>query len=88
MFHHEASATLFSGDAILARRELTAPLRRFLHPAQSSLRLAASGFSQDVESCHQAVRKFLRRLPPTRCICSGHGPFCDESVEKELLRLA
>ncbi len=88
MFHHEASATLFSGDAILSRRAATMRVRKFLAPSDSSLTLASPGFSQDVASCELAVRRYLRHLPPTRCLCSGHGPYRDESVEKELLRLA
>ena len=79
MIYHEPSQTLFSGDAILVGM----PLRR----RSKSLRLAEAGFSQDVESCHHAVRRFLRQLPRTQILCSGHGPALDENTEARLVKL-
>jgi glyoxylase-like metal-dependent hydrolase (beta-lactamase superfamily II) len=43
------------------------------------LRLADAAFSQDAESCHRAVQRFLRGAPPLEFICPGHGPALDEA---------
>jgi glyoxylase-like metal-dependent hydrolase (beta-lactamase superfamily II) len=79
MLYHEPTATLFSGDAIL----VGLPLMR----ASKKLRLAEPGFSQDVDSCRLAVKRFLKHLPRTEVLCSGHGPAVDEGTQQKLLRL-
>jgi glyoxylase-like metal-dependent hydrolase (beta-lactamase superfamily II) len=66
MIHHGPTQTLFSGDTILAG---VPPLR-----AIEVLRLAVPGFSLDAPTSHANVMKFLEKLPPTRTLCSGHGP--------------
>jgi glyoxylase-like metal-dependent hydrolase (beta-lactamase superfamily II) len=79
MLYHEPTRTLFSGDAIL----VGTPLQR----KTKKLRLAEPGFSQDAASCHLAVKRFLRHLPPVEMLCSGHGPIVDEAVQTRLQRL-
>jgi glyoxylase-like metal-dependent hydrolase (beta-lactamase superfamily II) len=80
MLYHEPTATLFSGDAILVGLPF---MRR-----SKNLRLAEPGFSQDAESCHLAVRRYLKHLPRTEILCSGHGPVVDEGVTAKLLKLS
>lgn len=79
LLHHEPTATLFSGDAILAG---IPPLRWFEWP-----RLARRTYSLDVERCHRATREFLAELPPTDTFCAGHGPAITRGVEAKLRRL-
>jgi glyoxylase-like metal-dependent hydrolase (beta-lactamase superfamily II) len=79
MLYHEPSRTLFSGDAILAG---PAPLRAF-----ERLRLAVPGFSLDAGRCHDEVRRYLRDMPPTDTLCSGHGPAVRDNVERKLGQL-
>jgi glyoxylase-like metal-dependent hydrolase (beta-lactamase superfamily II) len=79
MLYHEPSRTLFSGDAILAG---PAPLRAF-----ERLRLAVPGFSLDADRCHAEVRRYLRQLPATDTLCSGHGPAIRDAVESKLKSL-
>jgi glyoxylase-like metal-dependent hydrolase (beta-lactamase superfamily II) len=79
MLYHEPSRTLFSGDAILSG---PAPLRAF-----ERLRLAVPGFSLDVERCHDEVKRYLRQLPATDTLCSGHGPAVRDDVERKLKQL-
>jgi glyoxylase-like metal-dependent hydrolase (beta-lactamase superfamily II) len=80
LLHHEPSATLFSGDAVLAGLP---PLRAFEWP-----RLARPAYSSDVARCHTTTRAFLGDLPPTDTLCSGHGPAITERVDEKLRRLA
>lgn len=79
MLHHEPSRTLFSGDAILTG---PAPLRAF-----EKLRLAVPGFSLDAQRCHDEVRRYLRQMPATDTLCSGHGPAVRDGVVEKLTRL-
>lgn len=76
MLYHEETRTLFSGDAILSG---IPPFRLF-----EVARPAVKGFSQDVERCHQAVKAFLKELPRTDLLASGHGPAIREAHEKLL----
>lgn len=80
MLHHGPSETLFSGDAILAGLP---PLR-----CVEWLRLAVPGFSLDVATCHDHVRRYLEKLPPTSALCSGHGPPVLLDAHEKLARLA
>jgi len=82
MLYHEATGTLFSGDALLTgyppfyRREI--------------LHLAVPAFSQDAERCHEVTRHALRtlhELPPVRYLCPGHGYMVTEGVLAKLSRL-
>lgn len=79
LLYHEPSATLFSGDAILAGPP---PLR-----AIEWISLADAAFSEDVERCHAEVRRFLLAMPPVEWLCSGHGPAVTKDVRKKLLAL-
>ena len=82
MLHHVPTATLFSGDAILAG---PAPQRLF-----ERLTLAKPGFSLDVDSTHQLVRAYVERLQdaaPIQRLCAGHGPLIDKDTTKKLLAL-
>jgi glyoxylase-like metal-dependent hydrolase (beta-lactamase superfamily II) len=95
MLYHEPSRTLFSGDAILVGNPLPrlmaalGPLGAGVRAAgfDKRLRLAEAGFSQDAPSCHLAVRRFLRQMPPVDVLCSGHGPALDEAAQSRLARL-
>jgi glyoxylase-like metal-dependent hydrolase (beta-lactamase superfamily II) len=79
LLYHEPSATLFSGDAILAGPP---PLR-----AIEWISLADPAFSEDAARCHANVRSFLRTMPPDEWLCSGHGPAVARNVKKKLLAL-
>ncbi len=79
MLHHEGSRTLFSGDAILAGPPVTRSVER--------LRLADPGFSLDAARCHDEVRRYVRDLPATDALCSGHGPPVRTDVEQKLRQL-
>lgn len=79
LLHHEPTATLFSGDAVLSG---IPPLRLLERPG-----LAKRNYSSDVARCHAATREFLADLPPTRTLCAGHGPAITERVEEKLRRL-
>jgi glyoxylase-like metal-dependent hydrolase (beta-lactamase superfamily II) len=79
MLHHGPSRTLFSGDTILAGPP---PLRSI-----ERIRLAVPGFSIDAETSHRNVKRFLEKLPPTRTLCSGHGPAIRRSAHEKLMRL-
>lgn len=80
MLFHEPSATLFSGDAIIAGPP---PLRSI-----ESFRLAFPGFSLEADRCHAAVREYLRELPKTEAVCSGHGPAVLKDSHRKLMMLA
>jgi glyoxylase-like metal-dependent hydrolase (beta-lactamase superfamily II) len=84
MLYHEPSRTLFSGDAILVGNKLT---RISGAGKDRSLHLAESAYSQDAPSCHLAVKRFLRHLPPVDVLCSGHGPALDETTQARLEKL-
>ncbi|MEW5848378.1 MAG: MBL fold metallo-hydrolase [Myxococcota bacterium] len=79
MLYHEPTRTLFSGDAILTGPP---PLR-----AIEYLRLAVPGFSLHVDGCRDAVRGFLRELPPVSAVAAGHGPLLRKDAENRLRRL-
>ncbi|MDF1561679.1 MAG: MBL fold metallo-hydrolase [Deltaproteobacteria bacterium] len=79
MFLHEASGTLFTGDAILAG----IPVQRLVR----WLRLARPEYSLDVEACHRATLAFLAKGPPLKVLCAGHGPRVDRGLEGHLARL-
>lgn len=79
ILYHGPTKTLFSGDTILAGPP---PLRSI-----EWLRLAVPGFSLDAPACHVNVRRFLEKLPPTRTLCSGHGPAVRKAAYEKLLRL-
>lgn len=79
LLYHGPSKTLFSGDTILSGPP---PLRSIEY-----LRLAAPGFSMDVEASHRNVKKFLEKLPPTRTLCTGHGPAVRKAAHEKLMRL-
>jgi glyoxylase-like metal-dependent hydrolase (beta-lactamase superfamily II) len=79
MLQHLPSATLFSGDAILAG---PAPQRLF-----ERLTMAMPGFSLDVGSTHQLVQAYVERLQgaaPIRQLCAGHGPLVDKDTTHKL----
>jgi glyoxylase-like metal-dependent hydrolase (beta-lactamase superfamily II) len=79
ILYHGPSGTLFSGDTILAGPP---PLRSI-----EALGLAARGFSLDVKLSHVNVKRFLEELPPTRTLCSGHGPAVKTATHEKLLSL-
>lgn len=95
MLYHEPSRTLFSGDAILVGSPLARAanvlgpkiIGKRIADQGKKLRLADAGFSQDAPSCHLAVRRFLRHLPPVEVLCSGHGPVLDEATQARLEKL-
>ena len=76
---HEASGTLFSGDAIIAGP----PIQRAL----CRLSLAVPDYSLDVERCRASTLDFLRSEPPVRALCSGHGPLVRRRLTARLARL-
>lgn len=79
LLYHEPTRTLFSGDTILASHP---PLRSW-----ESLRLAMPSFSQNARRCHLHVKKFLKSLPRTEALCSGHGPAVCNCAHEKLLKL-
>lgn len=79
LLYHEPTRTLFSGDTILASHP---PIRRW-----ESLRLAMPSFSQNARRCHLHVKKFLKSLPRTEALCSGHGPAVCDCAHDKLLKL-
>jgi glyoxylase-like metal-dependent hydrolase (beta-lactamase superfamily II) len=79
LLHHEPTATLFSGDAILTG---IPPLRFF-----ERIRLAQRAFSLDADTCHARVRRFLEVLPPTETVAGGHGPAVARDAHAKLRRL-
>ena len=79
MLYHAPTATLFSGDAILAG---IPPFRFF-----TLLRLAQEAFSADAPRCHDGVMGFLAEMPAIQALCSGHGPGVVGDVEDRLRRL-
>lgn len=78
MIYHEPSATLFSGDAILAG----IPHFRFI----PRLGLGLAGFSVDIGTCHALTMRFLADPPPVATLCAGHGPAMREHPDRELHR--
>lgn len=79
MLYHEPSQILFSGDSIVAG---IAPFRSF-----EIINTAFPAFSLDAQSCHQAVREFIREAPPIEVLCSGHGPVVRGPISEKLKRL-
>jgi glyoxylase-like metal-dependent hydrolase (beta-lactamase superfamily II) len=79
MLFHEETATLFSGDVILAGY---GPIR-----AIEKVRLADRHFTPDLERCQVSVRAFLREMPPVDTLCSGHGPVVHKGVREKLRAL-
>ena len=79
MLFHTPTATLFSGDAILAG---IPPFRAFAY-----VRLAQEAFSQDAPRCHAGVKRFIETMPEIRALCSGHGPGVTNKVEDRIRRL-
>ena len=79
LLHHEPTATLFSGDAILTG---IPPMRFF-----ERIRLAQRGFTYDADACHARVKTFLEVLPPTESIAGGHGPLIAKDAQAKLQRL-
>lgn len=79
LLHHEPTATLFSGDAILTG---VPPMRFF-----ELIRLARRGYSLDVDACREGVLRFVESLPPTETIASGHGPLVARDAHAKLRRL-
>jgi glyoxylase-like metal-dependent hydrolase (beta-lactamase superfamily II) len=78
LIYHEPTMTLFSGDALLSG---IPPWRLVEH-----FYLAVGPFSLDVEQCHRRTLEFLRRPPPIRYLCAGHGPFVHRRTEAKLRR--
>lgn len=90
MLYHEPTRTLFSGDAILSGYPILRNVKLPFglgSPDWKGLRLADPGFSDDAASCHLAVQRYLRHLPPVDVLCSGHGPAVDQGAQAQLLRL-
>jgi glyoxylase-like metal-dependent hydrolase (beta-lactamase superfamily II) len=92
LLYHEPTRTLFTGDAILTGT----PLLRFFRRANPKnvhalreLQMADPAYSQDADASRLAVRRFLKRLPPTHFLCPGHGvPLAEgDSAETRLGRL-
>lgn len=76
MLHHGPSATLFSGDVLLAGLATLRPFER--------IALADPNFSDDAARCHQLVREHLRRMPHSAVLASGHGPAVVDEVARKL----
>jgi len=76
---HEPSATLFSGDAILAG---LAPFR-FIE----KIALAVPGFSLDVEAVRQRTRAALAEVGEVHALCAGHGPLVDQQAAAKIMKL-
>jgi glyoxylase-like metal-dependent hydrolase (beta-lactamase superfamily II) len=79
MIHHEPTATLFSGDSIL----VGTPFNR----KAKKLCMADPHFSEEPETAHRSIRRYLQNLPPTEILCSGHGPVVDEQTFMKLKKL-
>lgn len=79
MLHHGPTATLFSGDVLLAGLATLRPIER--------IRLADPNFSDDAAHCHACVREHLRRMPPSQVLASGHGPPVVDAVAAKLRAL-
>jgi len=77
MLYHAPSASLFSGDAILASPMLLRSVE--------GLRPAKTGFSLDTEACHRAVDRYLDVMPRIDTLCAGHGPAVRHGVREKLL---
>ena len=80
LLYHRESATLFTGDALLAG----APVQR----VHVRLRLAYSVYSNDAELCHANTRAWLRSRPTVARLCAGHGPMVERGLEAHLARIA
>lgn len=76
MLYHEASATLFTGDALLTA---IPPSRK-----KERLGLAVTDYSLDVQACHRQTVDFLRNCPPIRRIAPGHGPLIAQNADAKL----
>lgn len=77
---HRASATLFTGDALLAGP----PVQRFI----VRLRLAYPAYSVDASVCRANTRRYLRTRPQVTRLCAGHGPMVTSAIEARLARLS
>lgn len=76
---HEPSATLFTGDALLAG-----------FPAQRlavRLRLAVPEYSLDAARCREATLAFLAEGRALETLCAGHGPIVRRGLDAQLARL-
>ena len=80
MIFHRPTATLFSGDSILAG---TAPMR-----LGENFSLAVPEFSSDVESCRAATKRFIASAPEIKRLCAGHGPPASGDINAKLHALA
>ncbi len=80
LLYHRATATLFTGDALLSG---VPPLR-----THERFSLAIPAYSLDVDQCHDHVRSFLRDHPKVQQLCAGHGPFVGDDVEQKLAAFA
>lgn len=79
MLYHEKRKVLFSGDSIVAGLWSMKWIEK--------LSLAQTGFSYDVERCHQHIKEFIREQPPIEMICSGHGPVVQKNPLQKMLKL-
>ena len=79
LLFHRATATLFTGDALLTGP----PAQRF----RVRLRLAVPAFSQDAAACAAETRRFLTDGPPIDTLCGGHGPPVRRGLEGRLRAL-
>ncbi len=79
LLHHEPTATLFSGDAIVTG---IPPFRHF-----ELIRLARRGYSLDVDACRERVLRYVEVLPPTETVAAGHGPLVARDASAKLRKL-
>ncbi len=79
MIYHQPTQTLFSGDAILVGYP---PLR-----IGQKLRLAMAEYSPNVNMCHEATLRFIRRMPEVQRLCPGHGPMLTEQATLKIRAL-
>lgn len=80
LLYHRASATLFTGDALITGP----PVQRVLVRP----RLAYRAFSDDAGACRANTVRYLRARPQVARVCAGHGPMLTVDVDVHLARLA
>ncbi|MBI1948347.1 MAG: MBL fold metallo-hydrolase [Deltaproteobacteria bacterium] len=80
LLFHRASATLFTGDALITGP----PVQRVVVRP----RLAYRAFSDDASECRANTVRYLRARPRVARVCAGHGPMLTTDVDRHLSRLA
>ncbi len=79
LFLHRASATLFTGDALVTGP----PVQRVVVRP----RLAYRSYSDDADACRAATVRYLRARPRVARVCGGHGPMITTRVDARLDRI-